>query len=78
MQLNTELKVNRMCKDLTKRKHNLVEGRTPEEVGVHKCMFVSSLRKPESGEGTIDVCWLAEQWFYLDPVHDQEEFLQCL
>ena len=60
MQFDTKLKVNRMCKDLTKRKHNLVEGRTPEEVGVHKCTFVSSSRKPESCKGTIDVVWLAE------------------
>ena len=27
-------KLNRMCKDLMKRKHNLAEGRAPEEVGV--------------------------------------------
>ena len=37
---NVEFKVNRMCKDLTKRKHNLAEGRTTEEVGVHKCTFI--------------------------------------
>jgi hypothetical protein len=30
-------KLNRMCKDLMTRKHNLAEGRTPEEIGVHKC-----------------------------------------
>ena len=41
-------KLNRMCKDLMKRKHNLGEGRTPEEAGVRKCTFVSSFRKPES------------------------------
>ena len=50
MQCNAEFKVNRMCKDLMKRKHNLAESGTPEEVGVHKCTFVSSSRKPESGE----------------------------
>ena len=78
MQLNTEFKVNDMCKDLTKRKQILAEGGTPEEVGVRKCTFVSSSRKPESGEGTIDVIWLAETKDYLNPVHEQEEFLQCL
>ena len=41
-------KMNRMCKDLMKRKHNLVEGRTPEGAGVRKCTLYSSLRKPES------------------------------
>ena len=76
--IDTEFKANRVRKDLTRRKHNLAEEKTPEEVGVHKCTFVSSLRKPESGEETLDVCWLAEQRIYLDPVHDQEEFLQCL
>ena len=48
MQFNVEFKVNPMYRDLIKRKHNLVEGRTPEEVGVHKCTLYSSLRKPES------------------------------
>ena len=48
MQLNTEFKVNPLCRDLMKRKHKLAEGRTPEEVGVHKCTLYSSLRKPES------------------------------
>ena len=43
-----------------KRKHNLAKGGTPEEVGVRKCTFVSSSRKPESGEGSIDFVWLAE------------------
>ena len=33
---------------LTTSKHNLAEGRTPEEVGVRKCTLYSSLRKPES------------------------------
>ena len=56
-------KLNRMCKDLMKRKHNLVEGRTPEEVGVHKCMFVSSSHKPESCKGTIDVVGLQNKGF---------------
>ena len=70
-------KLNRMCKDLMTRKHNLAEGGTPEEIGVYKCTLYSSLRKPESCEETLDVCWLVEQWIYLNPVHDQEEFLQC-
>ena len=48
MQLNAEFKVNPLCQDLRKRKHNLAEGGSPEEVGVQKCTFVSSLRKPES------------------------------
>ena len=61
MQLNAEFKVNPLCQDLTTSKHNLAEGGTPEEVGVHKCTLYSSLRKPESVEGTIDVVWLAEQ-----------------
>ena len=34
MQFNTEFKVNPLCQDLTTSKHNLAEGRTPEEVGV--------------------------------------------
>ena len=61
MQLNTEFKVNHMCKDLMKRKHNLAKGGTQEEVGVRKCTLYSSSRKPESCKGTIDVVWLAEQ-----------------
>ena len=48
MQFDAEFKVNRMCKGLMKRKHNLAKGGTPEEVGVRKCTFVSSSRKPES------------------------------
>ena len=78
MQLNTEFKVNRMCKDLMKRKHNSVEGGTPEEVGVYKCTFYSSFRKPEICEGTLDVCWLAEQRIYLNVVHDQEDISAML
>ena len=41
-------RLNRMCKDLTKKEHNLAEGRTPEGAGVRRCTLYNSLRKPES------------------------------
>ena len=43
--------------DLPRSKHTLAEGKTPEEgtTFIDKLSY-RSLRKPESGEGTIDDC----------------------
>ena len=78
MQLITEFKVEPHVQGSYGKEAQSCRRKNPQRKLELRVYVVSGLRKPEICEGTLDVCWLAEQRIYLNVVHDQEEFLQCL
>ena len=65
--------------DLPRSKHILAEGKTLEEVTILATDdLIGGYAKPESCEGTIDVCWLAESMDYSELGSWTREILQCL